>query len=414
MLHRSQVAEGGDTFPNAARVVAPVDRLVHNAKFVAIDGDSYRSQGGRATPEGAKRCAPQATRRLRPRGTPDCVATQGMPPWDRPLTPAAPPVPAGPGLRSGATGADGTGPVRTGRVRTVGTTVGIGRRPVLMVVSIGAIASPAQGVGYFERDGYYAKDDAAHREASVWLGAGPKALGLSGPVDPDVFRAVLEGEVPDGSGRRLGRLDRDGNCIHRAGRDLTFSAPKSVSLTALVGGDARVVDAHDRAVRRALGWVEKNVAETRVHDRELERLVRSGSQKTVVAGFRHDTSRNLDPQLHTHAVIANKVQGTEGKWRTMSNERLYATKTLMGALYRAELARDLGGLGYRVGKTHADGRFEIAGVSRNVMEAFSTRRQAIEAAMAERGADGTAADPRLAERASVFSRTDKNRSFPFQ
>ncbi len=277
-----------------------------------------------------------------------------------------------------------------------------------MVVSIGAIALPAQGVAYFERDGYYAKDDAAHREASARLGGGAKALGLSGPVDPGMFRAVLEGEVPDGSGKKLGRLDRDGNRIHRPGRDLAFSAPKSVSLAALVGGDGRVVDAHDRAVRRALGWVEKNVAETRVMDRETGRLVRVGVQKTVIAGFTHDTSRNLDPQLHTHAVVANMVQGAaDGKWRTMSNERLYASKMLIGALYRAELARELGGLGYRVEKTHADGRFEIVGVPQRVVEAFSTRRMAIEAAMAERGLGDPAADPRLAERAALMTRAAK-------
>ncbi len=277
-----------------------------------------------------------------------------------------------------------------------------------MVVSIGAIALPAQGVAYFERDGYYAKDDAAHREASAWLGGGAKALGLSGPVDPGMFRAVLEGEVPDGSGKKLGRLDRDGNRIHRPGRDLTFSAPKSVSLAALVGGDGRVVDAHDRAVRRALGWVEKNAAETRVMDRETGRLVRVGVQKTVIAGFTHDTSRNLDPQLHTHAVVANMVQGAaDGKWRTMSNERLYASKMLIGALYRAELARELGGLGYRVEKTHADGRFEIVGVPRRVVDAFSTRRMAIEAAMAERGLGDPATDPRLAERAALMTRSAK-------
>ena len=276
-----------------------------------------------------------------------------------------------------------------------------------MVVSIGAIGSPAQGVAYFERDGYYARDDAAHREASTWLGEGARALGLAGPVEPIVFRAVLEGEVPDGSGRRLGRLDKDGNLIHRPGRDLTFSVPKSVSLAALVGGDARVVEAHDRAVRSALGWVEKNAAETRVHDRALGRLVRTGGQKTVIAGFTHDTSRNLDPQLHTHAVIANMVQGEDGKWRTMSNERLYASKMLIGALYRGELARELGGLGYRIEKTHADGRFEIAGVPRKVVEAFSTRRMAIEAAMAERGMGGPAADQRLAERAALITRAAK-------
>ena len=132
-----------------------------------------------------------------------------------------------------------------------------------MVASIGAVAAPSQGASYYERDGYYAKDDPEHRQASAWAGRGAAELGLQGPVDPDVFRAVLEGHVPDGSGKRLGRIGKDGDIQHRPGRDLTFSAPKSVSLAALVGGDARVVDAHDRAVARTLAWFEKNVAETR-------------------------------------------------------------------------------------------------------------------------------------------------------
>ena len=67
-----------------------------------------------------------------------------------------------------------------------------------MVASIGKIASAAQGVSYFEKDGYYAKDDAAHKEASAWAGKGAAALGLSGPVEPDAFQRVLEGEVPGG------------------------------------------------------------------------------------------------------------------------------------------------------------------------------------------------------------------------
>ena len=115
-----------------------------------------------------------------------------------------------------------------------------------MVASIGKIASPSQGVGYFEKDGYYAKDDGAHREASAWAGRGAEALGLSGPVDPERFRSVLEGEVP--GGRRLGRREIDGTIAHRPGRDVTLSAPKSVSLMARVGGDGRIVEAHDRAV----------------------------------------------------------------------------------------------------------------------------------------------------------------------
>ena len=274
-----------------------------------------------------------------------------------------------------------------------------------MIVSIGAVAAPAQGAAYYERDGYYAKDDPAHREASAWAGKGAADLGLSGPVDPDVFKTVLEGKVPGGP--RLGRPGKDGGIHHRPGRDLTFSAPKSVSLAALVGGDARVTRAHDRAVGRTLAWVERNAAETRMRDPGTGRMVRTGEQKTVAATFRHDTSRNLDPQLHTHAVLANMVKGGDGKWRTMANEALYRRQKLIGMVYRSELARELGGLGYRVEKTHADGRFEIAGVSRSVIEAFSTRRAEIEAAVAERGLGETAGNPRLAERAALMTRVHK-------
>ena len=127
----------------------------------------------------------------------------------------------------------------------------------------------------------------------------------------------------------------------------------------------------------------------------------------VMRTYRHDTSRSLDPQLHTHAVIANMLQGEDGKWRTMANERLYASKMLIGALYRAELARGLARLGYRIEKTHADGRFEIAGVSREVVEAFSTRRAAIAAAMAGRDAGTPADNQRLAERAALVTRAYK-------
>ena len=275
------------------------------------------------------------------------------------------------------------------------------------MLSIGPVASPAQGAAYYERDGYYAKDAPEHKSASAWAGKGAEELGLEGPVDADVFRAVLEGSVPDGSGRRLGRRGRDGEVHHRPGRDLTFSAPKSVSVAALVGGDARIVDAHDRAVKATLAWVERNAAETRVRDPGTGRMIRTHGQEIVAATFRHDTSRNFDPQLHTHAVLANMVRGRDDRWRTMANEGLYEQQKLVGMLYRSELARSLAELGYGIEKTHADGRFEIAGVSREVIEAFSTRRAEIEAAMEERGLGATAENPCIAERAALMTRAAK-------
>ncbi len=275
------------------------------------------------------------------------------------------------------------------------------------MLSIGAITSAAQGASYYEKDGYYAKDDPEHRDASAWFGKGAESLGLTEPVDPETFRAILEGKVPDGSGTELGKRGRDGEITHRPGRDLTFSAPKSVSIAALVGGDERVVGAHDRAVRATLAWVEKNAVQTRMWDPGTSRMVRVGDQKTVVATFRHDTSRNLDPQLHTHSVLANMVQGADGKWRTMANEKLYDSKMLIGAIYRNELAVGLTRLGYEIEKTHADGRFEIAGVSREAIMAFSTRRGEIEAAMEARGLDESADNPRHAERAALMTRATK-------
>ena len=174
-----------------------------------------------------------------------------------------------------------------------------------------------------------------------------------------------------------------------------------------MGGAERVVDAHNSAVTRALGWFERNAAETRMKYPETGRMARAGGQKTVIFTFRHETSRNLDPALHTHSVIANMLLGVDAKWRTMANERLYASKMLLGALYRSELAGDLMRLGYRVEKTHADGRFEIGGVSRETIEAFSSRRAEIEAAMEGRGHGATAENQHLARRMALMTREHK-------
>ena len=168
-----------------------------------------------------------------------------------------------------------------------------------------------------------------------------------------------------------------------------------------------MVEAHDRAVAATLAWVEKNAAETRMKDPDSGNMARVGGQKIVAAAFRHDTSRNLDPQLHTHAVLANMVQGEDGKWRSMANEGLYERQKLIGMLYRNELAAGLARLGYGIEKTHADGRFEIAGVSRETVEAFSSRRAEIEAAMSDRALGATADNPRLAERAALMTRAAK-------
>ena len=259
---------------------------------------------------------------------------------------------------------------------------------------------PLQGVSYYEKDGYYAKDDVAHEEASAWAGRGAEAMGLSGAVEPEVFRKVLEGHVP--GGRQLGRKARDGAINHRPNIDVTLSAPKSVSPAALVGGDRRIIKAHDKAVKGTLDWIENRAIETRLMDPRTGAMVRNGNQKMVAAHFTHDTSRNLDPQLHTHAVIANMLQGEDQRWRTMVSDGVYRGVMAIGAIYRAQLPRGLEGLGYGIEKTHSDGRFEMEGVSREVIEAFSTRRAEIVEAMQERGLSEPGGNARLADRAALM------------
>ena len=160
-----------------------------------------------------------------------------------------------------------------------------------MVASIGVIASPSQGAGYYERDGYYAKDDPAHRAVSAWDGKGAAALGLCGPVEPGAFQGVLEGQVPDGL--HLGKAARTGRSITARAAMSPFSGSKSVSLLAMVGGDERSVDAHDRAVGKMLARVERSAVETRIQEKATGAMIRAGGQKMVAATFRHGIQRKI-------------------------------------------------------------------------------------------------------------------------
>ena len=131
-----------------------------------------------------------------------------------------------------------------------------------MVATVHELASSALAVSYYEKDGYYTKDDPEHRKASFWHGKAAADLGLRGHVVPSRFESVLQGKVPK-TDIRLGRLV-EGERQHRPGWDITLSAPKSVSLEALVMGDTRVLRAHDEAVRSTLDWIERDLLQTRV------------------------------------------------------------------------------------------------------------------------------------------------------
>jgi conjugative relaxase-like TrwC/TraI family protein len=142
-----------------------------------------------------------------------------------------------------------------------------------------------------------------------WWGRGADRLGLSNEIDPEAFLAVMAGHDPT-TGRDLGR--RMGEESVR-GYDATFSAPKSVSLMFGLGDPEirrQVVEAHERAVEAVLGWVETH-AHTRM--RRRGHIVCVDTEGIVAGVFRQHTSRKLDPQLHTHAVIANRVPAPDGR-----------------------------------------------------------------------------------------------------
>ena len=276
-----------------------------------------------------------------------------------------------------------------------------------MVAKVNRLGSAAASVHYFEREGgYYARHDPEHRRASCWHGAGAAALGLKGRVNAWPFRAVLEGKVPK-TDIRLGRRRREGETEHEPGHDITFSAPKSVSLEGLLWGRDDVVRAHDGAVRAVLDFIEARLLETRVWDREFRRMRRVPAPSMVAATFRHIASRDLDPQLHTHAVIANMTQDAEGRWRSLDTGRLKAAEKLIGAHYRNELARRLMERGYTLSSSMAGGvpSFEIAGYGRAELAAFSNRRLAILRYVKERGWTYNAA---RAQQAALATRARKN------
>ncbi len=127
-----------------------------------------------------------------------------------------------------------------------------------MVAGLTDLTSTTMTVAYFSQEGYYAKNDPRQRRASFWHGAAARALGLPKHVTPRRFERILSGHVP-GTDIRLGRV-RDGEHQHRPGFDLTLSAPKTVSLEALLYGDRRVLGAHDAAVKATLDWLERGPA----------------------------------------------------------------------------------------------------------------------------------------------------------
>ncbi|HGY2267844.1 TPA: conjugative transfer relaxase/helicase TraI [Morganella morganii] len=282
------------------------------------------------------------------------------------------------------------------------------------MLSVAPIAKNAENY-YTAQDNYYFLGHAGSR----WLGKGAEALGLTGEVSKEQLREILAGRLPEGSS--LERME-NGKNTHRQGHDLTFSAPKSVSVLAVVLGDERMLAAHNAAVTAALKETE-TLASTRVMKDGTSAPVMTGN--LVIAAFNHDTSRELDPQLHTHALVMN-MTAHEGQWRTLSSdtrhnsgfsEAVYKTRISLGRIYLHELRQQVEKMGFKTHDTGRNGLWEIEGIP---VAPFSQRRQQILDAAGDdaslKSRDVAALDTRQAKRTpdkaelltEWYDRLDKN------
>ena len=252
-----------------------------------------------------------------------------------------------------------------------------------------------------QEQNYWSRDLQGHSE---WQGKLAEQWGLQGGVGSEHFARLSEGQHPHTEEQLVrhqvartyeGKFGREVTSTeHRAGWDATFSAPKSVSLTALVGGDDRVREAHRESVRAALQELERYTQARigNVHAPET-------SGKFIAATFEHDTARPVDgyaaPQLHTHAVIFNVTQRENGlengkQMRALQPHEMFVSQRYVTAVYRSELALRLEKLGYEL-ERGKHGQPEIKGYTKEYLEASSPRREQIKDHLREQGIDGAAA-----------------------
>lgn len=224
---------------------------------------------------------------------------------------------------------------------------------------------------------YYAQ---GQKVSGEWFGQGAENLGLKGKVSEADFLALCEGRNP-ATGERLtarqnNRRQENGKSVanRRVFYDFTLSPPKSVSVVALMQDD-HISAIHARAVREALGELEKR-AEARVRKSGQQGERQTGN--VIAATFRHDTSRELDPHLHTHCVVFNATfDPIETRWKALEVQGMYRAQRFVENLYYHELAKGLRSLGYEI-ENHARD-FEIKGIPQSIVTRFSKRHEQIDA-----------------------------------
>ena len=242
---------------------------------------------------------------------------------------------------------------------------------------------------FMETDNYYLQSD-EYADRFQWWGSGAQKLGLTGKIEREAFLNALSGKLPNGA-----EIPGSVNGKRRPGLDITFSAPKSVSILALIYKKDELIKAHQAAVTEALTVIQEEAAQARVYGEDGAKI--ELTKNLMVAQFLHDTSRELDPNLHTHSVIINATERSDGEWRALASntakneeelkgfsEQIFNNQIYYSTIYRASLAKKLTDLGYEIeqlpeseeGSKH--GMYEIKGFPQELKEQFSKRRGQIE------------------------------------
>lgn len=215
-----------------------------------------------------------------------------------------------------------------------------------------------------------------------WLGSARHHLGLRGNVDNEIYRHLMHGKMPDGT--ELCQQQGD----HVPAWDLTFSSPKSVSVL-WARADQRlkkqVQQAHLDAVQQALAFIEQHASFTRRGKGGAESEAAAG---LLAAGFEHGASRELDPQLHTHCVVFNVAPREDGTWGTLDSKHFYKWKMAAGAMYRAQLAKNLQSIGFSIEQDGA--AFHITGIDKTICDHYSKRAASIEQELKKISVDSSA------------------------
>lgn len=253
------------------------------------------------------------------------------------------------------------------------------------MLTISTIKNSGGAAQYYSKEDNYYLSEVDAKEASLWLGEGAARLGLSGKVEERDLHDLLQGKLPNGN---IISLQKDGTINHRAGYDLCFQAPKSVSILALDGGHKRIYDAHLGAVKETLKIIERDCAQAKIF--KDEQISFTNTKNLTIALVAHTTSRKQDLHLHHHALVMNCTQRSDNAWRALASskmrsdrvngffERIHKNQIYYGLIYKTALANKVVKLGHEIETVGPYGMWEIKGVPKEAREIMSKRRQEIE------------------------------------